>query len=104
MPNQPQKASKSLHGTYYYYYVAFLQDRLKLILLARIVGRQRKRKVKIAKPIHMRRVEEALNLNNFLTQPWVISSDSDDDVPNLNDINIENVLGGKAIKLYLKLF
>ncbi|XP_018566772.1 putative DNA helicase Ino80 [Anoplophora glabripennis] len=51
-----------------------------------------------SKPIHLRRVERALNLNMFLkniNNQLMLSSDSDDsddDIPDINDANIENIL------------
>ncbi|VEN49093.1 unnamed protein product [Callosobruchus maculatus] len=55
-------------------------------------------KQKTAKPIHLRRVERALELNNFLhnlNQGLLLSGDSDEsdeDIPNVTDINIESIL------------
>lgn len=60
-----------------------------------------------SKPIHLRRVERALNLNMFLqnvNNQLMLSSDSDDssdDTPDINDANIENILRGKNVKTEL---
>ncbi|KAJ8926847.1 hypothetical protein NQ314_020698 [Rhamnusium bicolor] len=67
-------------------------------------GTQAHLRASTSKPIHLRRVERALNLNMFLknvNQQLILSSDSedsDDDTPNVNNINIENILRGTNIQ------
>lgn len=62
-----------------------------------------------SKPIHLRRVERALNLNMFMqnvNNQLMLSSDSDDsgdDIPDINDANIENILRGMMLISQYKL-
>nr|CAH7766293.1 unnamed protein product [Callosobruchus chinensis] len=52
-------------------------------------------KQQTAKPIHLRRVERALDINNFLNNlnhALSDSDESDEDIPNVTDINIESIL------------
>lgn len=66
-----------------------------------------RKKPSTAKPIHVRRVEKALDMKLFLNS-WerhqrISSSDSDDeDIPDLNDVNIESILRGLVILHFMQ--
>lgn len=50
-----------------------------------------------AKPMHVRRVEKAVNLKPFLNSfdvYQISSTDSDEEIPDLNNVNIESILRG----------
>lgn len=58
-----------------------------------------RKRISTAKPIHVRRVEKALDMKMFLNSlenhQQISSSDSDDeDIPDLNDVNIDSILRG----------
>lgn len=57
-----------------------------------------RKRISTAKPIHVRRVEKALDMKLFLNSlenhQQISSSDSDEDIPDLNDVNIDSILRG----------
>ncbi|KAJ8923687.1 hypothetical protein NQ315_010268 [Exocentrus adspersus] len=70
----------------------------KVIPDNKLLGDHRNARPSTSKPIHLRRIEKALDLNMFLqnvNNQLMLSSDSDDsgeDIPDINDANIENIL------------
>lgn len=97
MRNHTDKASKTFQGMLNYLSLSVYKF-LKLIISVKHYDRGRKR-ASTAKPLHVRRVEKALDMKPFLNS-WeryqiISSSDSDDeDIPDLNDVNIESILRG----------
>lgn len=99
MRNHTERISKTFQGIFTIIQFPYFFIYYKLSSFpVKNVDRNRKR-IPTAKPIHVRRVEKALDLKLFLNS-WeshqhISSSESDgEDVPNLNDVNIESILRG----------